>query len=1107
MGYIVYPSGTPNHTLQLEARLSGLVVPPYISTGLTIQWRMDGVVVKTGNTTNSSDVVINSGVSTDVNFDATDTGVVVDFIINGTSTSDPVILSNNLPSITASIANDGYNRISRRPTLSWQYSDSDNDRQYGFRIKVGSISGGSDLLNSGFIYGYPGDANRDNVVNTEDVDLVTSLIGITYPNALYNKAADFNGDGTIDSTDLAIVQNSLGKTYSSSSSQTFSYLLPVFLSGQAIYYTLEVTDGQKINPTASDTPEPSHTLVSVIGAAQVNSVPQVKDLTIESQPSGAIINTKTPIFGWTYQDNDGQPQQAYRIKVALDSNFQNVLWDSGKISNSSNTVKYNFNGTGQPLPSHAPLYFSVIAWDTLDESLPSDGDFKVQGSPKVIVCTVDDKVNPKNLKNLTPTFKWQYEDVDLDPLTSYDIRVANDNTDFGTDAFVGNVWHPGIIITPESYQAVFDFDGKAFAGCMFPKQIEPNTVYYFQLKIYDAYGESDWYTGFFRLNNAPSVANIAVLPLVPYGNDDLEAYYQFVDDPGEVESPLTEIKWYKASSPAVEVVELANQKTVLSSYTQPGQTWYFTVRPHDGVDYGTLYNSPIVIISNRPPQAVILGIIPSDPRAGQEIGSSFILSDPDGDNVSATIEWYKNGVPQPELRNSDKVPSGYVKARDKWFFTILPFDGYEYGQVAKSQEVTIANSIPELLSISVNGLSLPEVLGDPNPTISWLYSDFDNDPQQAYRLIIGTKPIRVSKSTLNRSSPKLCTTQSQGIISITRSDADVLQGDDVFDSGEISSSELSHKYLTKDHLPAISLTSLNVERYFRYGLSGDLKTMQLNTNSSIGDVSFVFSGQTGTYEVGIALEGQRLKSSYRLLVDGVLIDEFRTDGVAGNTIKTFKPSRIQNNSRISISGSAVDAGARAPFYRLTCVAISKLEVKPSTMALSGYNGLEDGSIKLASLSGTATTSFPFPTGIYDVELQYQSETSGNPSVYLSVDGNNILNFTYESGAQARTRIVSGVTISYGDQIKVLGNKSGNALARVLLLTFRPVQKGIYGSALQEGMPYYVSIKVYDGYDWSDWHSTRFFMNGSAWASRVSNSTGWTIETTMRLIKGQQNANS
>lgn len=1100
MPYIVYPSGTPNHTTSLEARLDTLLVPPYIPSGLAIQWRMDGVVVKTGNTTNDADIRINTEASSDVNFDSSDTGVVVDYVINGSTISTPVVLSNNSPTVTSAISTDAYGKISRRPILSWQYTDADGDKQHSFRVKVGTSLGSSDLFDSSTICGYAGDANQDNIVNNDDIELVNDLLGVSYPDSEYVAAADFNRDGTIDSSDLDIVKCFLGTVYSSSSNQTFHYQLPAFLSGLTIYYTLEVSDGEKVTPTDPDIPEPSRVLVTSTGIGYVNYVPEVKDLTIEGLPSGSEVDTKTPVFGWTYYDEDGQPQQAFRIVVASDSNFNNILWDSQKISNSNNTVKYNFNGIGQPLPSHATLYFKVYVWDTYDVSTPLHGDFKVQGNPSIIVCTVDDKVNPKNLKSLSLIFKWKYQDVDLDPLTAYDIRVADVNTDLGTNAFVGTVWHPGIVYTPESYQTVFDFDGKAFSGCKFPKQIEPNIIYYFQLKIYDAYGESGWYTGFFRLNNVPSVINISVLPLVPYGNDDLEAYYQFVDDPDEHESSLTEIKWYRASSPAVEVVELANQKSVPSSFTSPGQTWYFTIRPHDGTDYGLLYVSPIVVISNRPPQAVVLGILPPTPRAGQEMKSSFILSDPDGDAVSATIDWYKNGEIQPDLRNNDTVPSGYVRARDKWYFTVLPFDGYEYGERVKSEEITVTNSVPEILSLAIDGEILPEMVTDPNPTISWLYSDFDNDPQTAYRLIIGTKPLRVSKPTLKYSIPKLCTSQNQGITAIARSDAEILQGNDVYDSGEVNSDVKSHKYLTEDYIPTLTLTSLNVERYFRYGLSGDLKTMQLNTGATLGDVSFVFTGQTSTYEVGMEYFSRKQRSSYRLLIDGIFVDEFRTNGVEGKSTQKFKPCRIYNNSRITIVGSAIDSGARAPFDRLICIAVSKLEVKPSTMSLSGYVGQEDGSIKLASLSGTAITSFPYPSGIYDLEFTYQTESSGNPTVVVSVDGNSVLSFTYESGVQVRVRNVSDVPINYGEQIKILGNKSSNATARVSLLTFRPVEKDLYGSSLNEGLAYYAALKVYDGYDWSSWYCTRFFMNGSAWASNVSNSKGWTIETTMRLIK-------
>jgi hypothetical protein len=53
--------------------------------------------------------------------------------------------------------------------------------------------------------------------------------------------------------------------------------------------------------------------------------------------------------------------------------------------------------------------------------------------------------------------------------------------------------------------------------------------------------------------------------------------------------------------------------------------------------------------------------------------------------------------------------------------------------------------------------------------------------------------------------------------------------------------------------------------------------------------------------------------------------------------------------------------------------------------------------------------------------------------------------------------------------------------------------------LRPGRQYYATVRVSDGKEWSDWYVTRFTMDGSVWYEDVSNSQGWTIEFSAKLI--------
>lgn len=1058
MSYYIAPltlSGFVSHTQPLQAALSG---SPSIPTGFTIEWRKNGATVKTGPTSNSFNLAINTAadLADQVNgvvFTANDAGAYIDFdftdMIDPITllpvTSQGVILSNQLPVISgAGLITDAYSRTSGRPTVIWTFTDADGDPQYAYRVRFGTSPGGADLYDTGITL-----ANA------------ATTFSVTVPNSI-----------------------------------------TAFTAGSLYYWTIDVTDGQTINPLDPSSPL---ILVTASGTGIVNTPPVISNVLIDGVTGGATIQDLAPVITWTYSDVDGQPEQSYRVIVAQDIGLTNILWDSGPLVGAATSAVYNFNLTGLPIIPHVILYVGVTGNDTFVSSATATGSFIIAIKPQITALFVDTKINPLNVKETTPTFNWRFNPPD-DILTAYDIRVGDSNVDLGTDAFAGNIWNPGLIVTPESYSTLFNFDGSAFGLCADTKNLIQGVRYYFQVLIQDGFQTSDWAVGFFQLNNPPIATNVQILPAAPFNNDDLNVTYDFIDDIGDTEDlNQTQIKWFSKSPGGAyqEVTSLRNQRLAPSSLTTPGDQWQFTVRVSDGTAFSLLtYTSPPVTIQNRPPVASALTILPSQPRTSDNLQAIFSLSDPDEDPVVASINWFKNELEQTALRNTKTIPSSVTNVGETWYFTVLPNDGYVNGPLATSQSVTIQNTAPVITSMSIDGSILPHAVDDPNPTISWTYQDADGQGQQKYEVLLGTRPVRTTQFfsssrdlTGAAAGIALACNGQDGVISTAKNGVAVVSGDEILDSGIITSDAMSFQYITQDFIKPLTLTTSAFENLTGYTLAADLQTLALNPEASSGTAFAKFTGQDSFYNVELTYIKENTKTStYRLIVDGIAVSQFTSQIGTGSNTYLFNAVKISSTSSVGIAGIATDVGAKAQFTKLSFTPITQFAVNAGDFkTLSGYLQDGTGGVKLASLAGTGTTPFSFPTGTYNIEFVYVTETNGNPTATFSINNNVLLSFVYESGAMVRSRFLTGVTINQNDVLKFTGSRNGGAAARIKKVIFTPTDTVKVGAKLQDGITYFASVRVFDGLDWSDWHSTKFTMAGSAWASNVSNARGWTIE--------------
>jgi len=226
-------------------------------------------------------------------------------------------------------------------------------------------------------------------------------------------------------------------------------------------------------------------------------------------------------------------------------------------------------------------------------------------------------------------------------------------------------------------------------------------------------------------NTPPEVNNITVSPSEPKSSDDLQVTYNNydIDDDG-LDSSKTTHKWYFYNE-TEDDWEYSNidSMTLSKSYTSKAQRWRCEVTPNDGDNSGNSVGSAEAVIGNSPPSVSTANIIPKDPKSNQSLNVSYVYSDPDSDTeAGSTIKWFRNDIEQLELNGSLVVPFSKTKKGDKWKYLITPGDGSDYGNPMESTQVTIGNTAPQVVNISILPL-------DPttNNDLSVSYQFFDDD--------------------------------------------------------------------------------------------------------------------------------------------------------------------------------------------------------------------------------------------------------------------------------------------------------------------------------------------------------------------------------------------
>jgi hypothetical protein len=188
------------------------------------------------------------------------------------------------------------------------------------------------------------------------------------------------------------------------------------------------------------------------------------------------------------------------------------------------------------------------------------------------------------------------------------------------------------------------------------------------------------------LNTPPVAENLQISPSNPLTTDSLVGSYEYYDADGDLENG-TEIRWYKNG---LLQPQLNNTLTVSSALTTKGEVWYFTGRPKDGKDFGTLKTSPSVTIQNSPPKIDSFTPIGTSPEVEEGENLQFTQTSSDQDNDSLSYSWLLDSVQKATTQNwtyspghSDigvhnvtfVVSDGALEVSQEWIVTVKASGG------------------------------------------------------------------------------------------------------------------------------------------------------------------------------------------------------------------------------------------------------------------------------------------------------------------------------------------------------------------------------------------------------------------------------------------------
>lgn len=414
------------------------------------------------------------------------------------------------------------------------------------------------------------------------------------------------------------------------SGSTASTLSSGFVKGDSVHCTVTPNDG-----TADGTLVTSNS-ISILNSAPVATTP-----TLNSSSTPAVETSTLTCVAGTVSDADNDTPLTITYRWYIGSNLVN-----GVTVNSLDGTYFN---KGDAVSC---------------EVVPSDGT--VSGSAKASnVVTISNSAPSIDLASISPTTAYRNSTLLCSPFNFQD--ADGDTPVYAYAWFINEVQVPG--------QTSATLSATLLVNDSVACRITPGDGV--------ASGTAQTSSPVTILNRAPTLTSAAVSPTSANTTTTLTCTPSGYAD-GDGDAAVYTYKWQ------IDGVDVSGQTTsTLKNAFSRGDQVDCVVSASDGYVSTAPVTSNTVTIGNAPPTVSNIAITPSNPAAGEAMVASATGSDADGDTVTLSYAWKKNGT--ATSYNSATVPAGVTTAGEIWQVTVTPNDGLQSGS-SISLSVTVTTS-------------------------------------------------------------------------------------------------------------------------------------------------------------------------------------------------------------------------------------------------------------------------------------------------------------------------------------------------------------------------------------------------------------------------------
>lgn len=241
-------------------------------------------------------------------------------------------------------------------------------------------------------------------------------------------------------------------------------------------------------------------------------------------------------------------------------------------------------------------------------------------------------------------------------------------------------------------------------------------------------------------NSPPTLASVAISPASADVTDGLSASLGATDD-SDGDTVTLRYAW------RVNGALVATTATLSAGVAERDDEVQLTVTPYDGVEEGEPQVSAVLVIDNAPPVLTSVTIDPDELGSDTNATALFTASDPDGDTLTATYQWFVDSV---EDATTATLPSSALTRGAEVYVTVTVDDGTASPVSLSSDTLTVVNAPP-----SITGVTLSAAEFDVEESITCTpsgWSDPDGDEAgYLYEWRAGATVLAETSSTLSGS--------------------------------------------------------------------------------------------------------------------------------------------------------------------------------------------------------------------------------------------------------------------------------------------------------------------------------------------------------------------